>query len=44
MPHSAGPVWEPLGYAQSGGLLVATVLTLVLVPVLYAIFVRDLKW
>ncbi len=42
MPQSAGPLWEPLGYAQSSGLLVATVLTLV--PVLYAIFVRDLKW
>jgi multidrug efflux pump subunit AcrB len=38
-----GPLWEPLCYAQIGGLLVATVLTLLLVPVLYAIFVRDLK-
>ena len=38
-----GPLWEPLCYAQIGGLLTATVLTLVLVPVLYAIFVRDLK-
>jgi len=38
-----GPLWEPLCYAQIGGLLVATVITLLLVPVLYAIFVLDLK-
>jgi multidrug efflux pump subunit AcrB len=38
-----GPLWEPLCYAQIGGLLVATVITLVLVPVFYAIFVHDLK-
>ena len=38
-----GPLWEPLCYAQIGGLLVATVVTLLLVPVLYAIFVLDLK-
>ena len=30
-------------FAQIGGLLVATVITLLLVPVLYAIFVLDLK-
>ena len=39
-----GPLWEPLCYAQIGGLSFATVVTLVLVPVLYTIFVRDLKW
>jgi multidrug efflux pump subunit AcrB len=39
-----GPLWEPLCFAQIGGLLVATTLTLVLVPVLYTVFVRDLKW
>jgi multidrug efflux pump subunit AcrB len=42
-----GPLWEPLCYAQIGGLTVATVVTLLLVPVLYAIFVLDLglvKW
>jgi multidrug efflux pump len=39
-----GPLWEPLCYAQMGGLCVATVITLLLVPVLYAIFVLDLKW
>ncbi len=39
-----GPLWEPLCYAQIGGLTVATVVTLVLVPVLYAIFVEDLRF
>jgi multidrug efflux pump subunit AcrB len=38
-----GPLWEPLCYAQIGGLTVATVITLLLVPVLCAIFVRDLR-
>jgi len=38
-----GPLWEPLCYAQIGGLVVATFITLLLVPVLYAIFVLDLK-
>jgi multidrug efflux pump subunit AcrB len=38
-----GPLWEPLCYVQIGGLTFATVVTLVLVPVLYAIFVLDLK-
>ena len=39
-----GPLWEPLCYAQIGGLSVATVITLLLVPVLYAVFVKDLRW
>jgi len=39
-----GPLWKPLCYAQSGGLAVATFITLLLVPVFYAIFVLDLKW
>jgi len=39
-----GPLWEPLCYAQIGGLTVATFITLLLVPVMYAIFVLDLKW
>jgi hypothetical protein len=30
-------------YTQIGGLLLATIITKVLVPVLYAIFVLDLK-
>ena len=38
-----GPLWEPLCYAQIGGLTVATFVTLLLVPVLYATFVVDLK-
>lgn len=42
-----GPLWQPLCYAQIGGLGVATFITLLLVPVLYSIFVLDLnivKW
>ena len=38
-----GPLWEPLCYTQIGGLTVATFVTLVVVPVLYAICVLDLK-
>jgi multidrug efflux pump subunit AcrB len=40
---NGGPLWEPMCYAQIGGLLAATVITLLLVPVLYTIFVEDLK-
>jgi len=39
-----GPLWQPLCFAQIGGLVVATFITLLLVPVFYAIFVLDLKW
>lgn len=38
-----GPLWQPMCYAQIGGLSVATFITLLLVPVIYAIFVLDLK-
>jgi multidrug efflux pump subunit AcrB len=38
-----GPLWEPLCYAQIGGLTIATFVTLVIVPVIYAVAVRDLK-
>ena len=38
-----GPLWEPLCYAQIGGLTLATFITLLLVPVMYSIFVLDLK-
>jgi len=38
-----GPLWEPLCYAQIGGLSFATVVTLLLVPVLYTIVIQDLK-
>ncbi|MHC5542242.1 efflux RND transporter permease subunit, partial [Singulisphaera rosea] len=37
-----GPLWEPLCYVQIIGLLVATLVTTVVVPVLYVIFVEDL--
>jgi len=39
-----GPLWEPLCYAQIAGLIVSTTVTLLLVPVVYAVFVLDLKW
>jgi len=42
-----GPLWQPLCYAQIGGLLIAAVVELVLVKVIYATFVDDLhivKW
>src|SRR5204863_6057394 len=39
----SGPLWQPLCFAQIGGLAVATFITLLLVPVFYAIFVLDLK-
>jgi multidrug efflux pump subunit AcrB len=38
-----GPLWEGLCYVQIGGLTFATAITLLLVPVLYAICVLDLK-
>src|SRR5262250_1061197 len=38
-----GPLWQPLCYSQIGGLGVATFITILLVPVLYAIFVLDLR-
>src|SRR3974377_1521309 len=38
-----GPLWQPLCYAQIGGLAVATFITLILVPVLYSIFFLDLR-
>jgi multidrug efflux pump subunit AcrB len=38
-----GPLWQPLCYAQIGGLGIATFITLLLVPVLYSIFVLDLN-
>jgi multidrug efflux pump subunit AcrB len=38
-----GPLWEPMCYAQIGGLTAATAVTLLLVPVIYSICVLDLK-
>lgn len=40
---NGGPLWEPLCYAQIGGLTVATFVTLLMVPVLYSIVAFDLK-
>jgi hypothetical protein len=38
-----GPLWQPLCYAQIAGLTFATVVTLLLVPVLYTIVIKDLR-
>jgi len=38
-----GPLWASMCYAKIGGLLTATFVTLLLVPVFYAIAVKDLK-
>ena len=38
-----GPLWEALCFAQIGGLVLATAVTLFIVPVLYSIFVLDMK-
>jgi multidrug efflux pump subunit AcrB len=38
-----GPLWQPLCYAQIGGLALATFIELLLVKVFYAIAVLDLK-
>ena len=38
-----GPLWEPLCYVQIVGLLCATLVTKVVVPVLYVLFVEDFK-
>jgi multidrug efflux pump subunit AcrB len=38
-----GPLWEALCYAQIGGLSLATLVTLFIVPVIYSMFVLDLR-
>jgi multidrug efflux pump subunit AcrB len=43
LAREGGPLWQPLCFAQIGGLAVATFITLLLVPVLYSIAVLDLK-
>jgi multidrug efflux pump subunit AcrB len=40
---NGGPLWEPLCYAQIGGLILANYITKLLVPALYAVCVLDLK-
>lgn len=36
-----GTMWAPMGWTIIGGLLVSTVLTLVIVPVLYKVFTKE---
>ncbi|MEM9257004.1 MAG: efflux RND transporter permease subunit [Pseudomonadota bacterium] len=44
LARDGGPLWQGLCYAQIGGLMIATIATLILVPTLYALVVLDLKW
>jgi hypothetical protein len=44
LAFEGGPLWKRPCYAQIEGLALATVITLLLVPVFYSIFVLDLKW
>jgi len=37
-----GTMWAPMGWTIIGGLAVSTVLTLLVVPVLYKIFTREI--
>jgi multidrug efflux pump subunit AcrB len=43
LAQHGGTFWQPMCYAQIGGLAFATAVTLLLVPLLYAIFVLDRK-
>ena len=43
LAREGGPLWEPMCYVQIVGLLAATLVTKVVVPVLYVMFVEDLK-
>jgi hypothetical protein len=38
-----GPLWEPMCYVQIAGLLLATLVTLGIVPVVYVLCVENLK-
>ncbi|GAB6282818.1 MAG: efflux RND transporter permease subunit [Ignavibacterium sp.] len=38
-----GTLWAPMGWTIIGGLLVSTILTLIVVPVLYKIFTKETK-
>lgn len=40
---AGGPLWEGMAWCMITGLMVATLLTLLVVPALYAIFVEQLK-
>jgi len=37
-------LWQPMCYVQITGLLCATLVTKVIVPVLYVMFVENLGW
>jgi multidrug efflux pump subunit AcrB len=37
-----GPLWEPMCYVQIAGLLLATLVTLGIVPIVYVVFVENL--
>ncbi len=41
--QAGGPLWESMAWLMIFGLIVATVLTLIIVPSLYSIFVETLK-
>jgi multidrug efflux pump subunit AcrB len=43
LARNGGPLWQAMCYAQIGGLTIATFVTLILVPVIYAVFVKDLR-
>jgi multidrug efflux pump subunit AcrB len=43
LAYHGGPLWQPLCYAQIGGLMLATFIELLLVKVFYAIAVLDLR-
>ena len=40
---AGGPLWEGMAWSMIFGLLVATLLTLLVVPAIYAIFVEHLR-
>jgi multidrug efflux pump subunit AcrB len=40
---AGGPLWEGMAWLMIFGLIVATILTLIIVPSLYAIFVENFK-
>jgi multidrug efflux pump subunit AcrB len=40
---AGGPLWEGMAWLMIFGLTVATILTLIIVPSLYAIFVENFK-
>ncbi len=40
---AGGTLWAPMGWTIIGGLLASTFLTLLIVPVLYKLFTRDIK-